>query len=62
MTLGMVLDLGIVQCYAKCYVNWILVFVYHPDKTSGTKVKSISVSNGTILVQDQCVDKDHSTW
>lgn len=58
MTLGMALVLGIVQCY----VNWILVFVYHPDKTSGTQVKSISVSNGTILVQDQCVDKDHSTW
>lgn len=25
MELGMVLDLGIVQCYANCYVNWILV-------------------------------------
>lgn len=47
-------------CKMLCKLN--LVFVYHPDKTSGTKVKSISVSNGTILVQDQCVDKDHSTW
>lgn len=26
MELGMALVLGIVQCYAKCYVNWILVF------------------------------------